>query len=85
MDILAKILPSYCQGMQDVMVRSYSSIRIPDSGQSNIFLFKKNVDYFFKNYEYQTNREFGPVIYIFLKNVDYFLITKFQVFFTTNC
>ena len=48
------------------MIFPDSSIRIPDSDQSNIF-FKKNIDYFFKNYEYQTNREFGPVKYIFLK------------------
>ena len=32
---------------------------------SQMFFFKKNVDYFFKNFEYQTNREFGPVEYIF--------------------
>ena len=61
-------------------IENESSMRIPDSDQSNIF-FKKNVDYFFKNYEYQTNREFGPVKYIFLKNVDYYFFKKNQRFF----
>ena len=51
---------------------------------SQIFL-KKNVDYFFKNYEYQTNREFGPVKYFFLKKMLIIFFKKINVFFTTNC
>ena len=56
-----------------------SSIRIPDSDQSNIFF--KNVDYFFKNYEYQTNQEFGPVKYYFFKKMLIIFLKKNQRFF----
>ena len=69
--ILAKILPRYCQELQDVMVRSYQESHVPKNnfiGKS--YLARKNV---------KGSQQKSTSMQIYTVRHDKFLLTRYKI------